>query len=112
MDQIRLVRKSAAATGTTAAVGTNIFDYTGNSSSGAGTFRGTLSTTGTCVTITNEGTDGDVVQQANFNVLGGYEWNSQPNMRVWVPISGLIAIKLKAVVALTYDCTLVIRESK
>src|SRR5689334_624784 len=47
MDQIRLVRKTAAATVTTGAVGTNIFDFTINSTSGAGTFRGSLGTTTT-----------------------------------------------------------------
>jgi hypothetical protein len=112
MEQIRLVRKTAAATVTAGAVGTNVFDYTGNSSSGAGTFRGTLSTSGTGVVATSEGTDGDIVRQFNFNVLGGYEFNAQPNMRVWVPVSGIIALKIKAVIAATYDVEMVVRESK
>jgi hypothetical protein len=112
MDQIRLVRKTAGATVTIGAVGTNVFDFTGNSTSGAATFRGTLSTSATGVVATGEGTDGDVVYQFNFNVLGGYEWNAQPNMRVWVPVSGIIALKLKSVIAATYDVQLIVRESK
>lgn len=112
MDQVQLIRKTAGATVTIGAVGTNIFDYTGNTSGGAGTFRGTLSTSATGVVASSEGTDGDIVHLNNFNVLGGYEWQSQPNMRFWVPISGIIAVKMKAVVALTYDVLLVIRESK
>jgi hypothetical protein len=112
MDQIRLVRKTAAATVTTGAVGTNVFDFTGNSTSGSSTFRGTLGTTTTGVVATAEGTDGDIIHQFNFNVLGGYEWNAQPNMRIWVPLSGIIALKMKAVIAATYDVELVLRESK
>ena len=112
MDQVYVVRKTGAATVTTGAVGTNVFDFTGNSTSGAGTFRGTLGTTTTGVNASSEGTDGDIVQVFNFNVLGGYEFNAQPNMRLWVPISGIIAIKVKAVVALTYDVVMVVRESK
>lgn len=110
MDQVQLVRKTAAATVTASTVGVNVFDYTHNSTGGVG-FLGTSSTTGTGVVGTIEGTDGDIIHQMNFNVLGGYEWNCQPNMRVWVPVSGLIAVKLKAVVALTYDCLLVLSES-
>jgi hypothetical protein len=47
----------------------------------------------------------------DFNVLAGYEWNSQPNMRLWVPVSGIIGVRCDAVVALTYNVELVIRES-
>lgn len=112
MDQVQLIRMTAGSTVTSGAVGTNIFDYTGNSTNGAGTFRGTLSTSATGVVASAEGTVGDIIHMNNFNVLGGYEWNAQPNMRVWVPISGIISLKLKAVVALTYDCLLVVRESK
>lgn len=112
MDQARLVRKTAAATVTIGAVGTNIFDLTGNSTSGAGTFRGTLSTSATGVVASAEGTDGDVVHQYNFNVLNGYAKDFQPENGVWVPVSGIIAIKLKAVVALTYDCELWLQEVK
>lgn len=97
---------------TIGAVGTNIYDYTGNSTSGAGTFRGTLSTSATGVVATAEGTNGDVVHQMDFNVLGGYEWVAQPNGRIWVPISGIIAIRCDAVQALTYNVTMVVRESK
>jgi hypothetical protein len=112
MDQVRLIRKTAAATVTIGAVGTNIFDATGNSTSGAGTFRGTLSTSGTGVVATAEGTDGDELWRSDFNVLAGYEKDFQPNARLWVPASGIVALKIKAVVALTYDLCLVIREMK
>lgn len=108
MDQVRLVRKSAAATVTIGATGSNIFDVSG----GAGTFRGTLSTSATGVVATAEGTDSDELFRTDFNVLSGYERDWQPNARFWVPVSGIIAVKIKAVVALTYDVTLVIREMK
>jgi hypothetical protein len=112
MEQVRLIRKTAAATVTIGAVGTNIFDATGNSTGGAGTFRGTLSTSATGVVGSAEGTDGDEFFRWDFNVLSGYERDFQPNHRLWVPPSGIIAVKIKAVLTGTYNVTLVIRESK
>jgi len=109
MDSVSLVRMTAAATVTIGAVGTNIFDYTHNSSGGQ-TFRGTLSTSATGTVGTTAGTPGDVVHQMDFNVLAGYEWNAQPNMRIWVPLSGIIGVRCDAVVALTYNVTMVVRE--
>lgn len=108
MDELQVWRNSVGATVTTGVVGTNIFDLTG----GAGTFRGTLSTTGTGVVATAEGTHGDNVSQHNFNILAGLERDLQPNARIWVPNSGIIAFTLKAVVAATYDVQVVIREMK
>lgn len=110
MDQARIVRKTVAATVTIGAVGTNIFDLTGNSTNGAGTFRGTLSTSATGVVASAEGTDGDVTHQYNFNVLNGYWRDFQPENGIWVPISGVIALKVKAVVTATYDCELWLQE--
>jgi hypothetical protein len=114
MDSISLVRLTATTTGGTAGlVGTNIYDYTGSTTTGAGTFRGTLGASNTCINCTTgTGTITDVVHQMDFNVLAGYEWNAQPNMRVWVPVSGFIGVRCDALVALTYNVELVIRESK
>lgn len=109
MDQVRVVRKSAAATVTAGVAGTSVFDVAGGAS---GTIKGTLSTSATGIIATAEGTDGDEMFRTNFNVLSGYERDWQPNARVWVPVSGIIAIKIKAVVALTYDVAMVIREMK
>lgn len=111
-DQVRVVRKTAGATVTLGAIGTTIFDCTGNASSGAGTFRGTLSTSATGTNASVEGTDGDEVFRMNFNILAGYEKDWQPNARFWIPASGIIAVKIKGVVAATYDVTMVIREQK
>lgn len=108
MDSVSLVRLSGGATVTIGATGTNIFDWSG----GAGTFRGTLSTSATGVVATTGGTVTDVPHQMDFNVLGGYEWNAQPNNRLWVPVSGIIGVRCDAVVALTYTVILIVRESK
>jgi hypothetical protein len=108
-EQVRVLRKSAAATVTAGVAGTTVFDAAGGAS---GTIRGTLSTTATGVNASSEGTDGDELFRTNFNVLSGYERDWQPNARIWVPVSGIVAIKIKAVVALTFDVTLVIREMK
>lgn len=112
MDSVSLVRLTAAATVTLGAIGTNISDATGNATSGAGTFWGTLSTSGTGVVATTAGTVGDVFHQMDFNVLAGYEWNAQPNSRLWVPASGIIGVRCDAVLALTYKVEMIIRESK
>lgn len=108
MDSVSLVRLSAAATVTLGATGTNVFDLAG----GSGTFRGTLSTSGTGVVATTAGTVTDIPHQMDFNVLGGYEWNAQPNTRVWVPVSGIVGVRCDAVLALTYNVIMVVRESK
>jgi hypothetical protein len=111
-EQVRIVRKTAGATVTIGAVGTNIFDLTGNSTGGGGTFRGTLSTSATGVVGTAEGTDGDELHRWDFNVLSGYEREWQPSARPWIPPSGIIAVKIKAVLSVTYNVMMVIREMK
>jgi hypothetical protein len=110
-EHVRVIRKTAGATVTIGAVGTNIFDATHNSSGGQA-FLGTLSTSATGVTGTAEGTDGDEWDRRCFNVLAGYEKDYQPNARLWVPPSGIIAIKMGAIVSLTWHCTMTIREMR
>jgi hypothetical protein len=111
MDQVRIVRKTAGATVTIGAVGTNIFDFTHNSSGGQA-FLGTLSTSATGVSASAEGTDGDEIFRVGFNVLAGYDRDFQPNCRIWVPVSGLVAIKLGAINSLTWHATMVIKEMR
>lgn len=114
-ERVSVFRKTAGATVTAGTIGggsPTIFDLTGNTTGGASTFRGTLSTTGTGVNATAEGTPGDEPFGWNFNVLAGYEKDFQPQARIWVPISGIIAIRIKAVVAATYDVLATIREMK
>lgn len=107
MDSVSLVRLSGAATVTVGATGTNVFDWAG----GASTFRGTLSTSGTGVVATTGGTVTDITHQADFNVLAGYEFNAQPNMRLWVPISGIIGVRCDAITSQTWNVEMVVRES-
>jgi hypothetical protein len=111
MDELQIWRNSAGATVTIGLVGGltgNIFDLSG----GAATFRGTLSTSATGVNASAEGTHTDNVSQHNFNVLAGLERDLQPQARIWVPVSGIIAFTLKAVIAATYDVQVIIREMK
>src|SRR5215213_191545 len=99
MDRVMLIRKSAGATVTAGATGTSVYDWSG----GAGTFRGTLGTAATGINASAEGTDTDIPWSFAFNTLAGYEWNAQPDMRLWVPVSGIVALKISAIVAATYD---------
>jgi hypothetical protein len=112
MDKVGLIVPAAAATVTagitTPGATATVVDLAGGSS----TLRTTLSTSATGVVGTTASTVNGVYHSMDFNVLAGYEWNAQPNTRVWVPVSGIVAVYCYAVVALTYNVELVIRESK
>lgn len=88
-ESIALVRKTAAATVTTAAVGTHLFKHR----VGDPTPDLTLSTTGTGVIGTAEGTDGDILKKLPFNVLNGLYHLPIPEGRLHVPGGGLLAMK-------------------
>jgi hypothetical protein len=45
---------------------------------------------------TAEGTDGVIEQDDTFNVLAGYLYLPVPEERIWVPPSGIIALKFPA----------------
>lgn len=108
LEGIRVLRKTGAATVTAGATGTNIFDLTG----GAGTLRASTGVSATGVNASAEGTDGDVLFETSLNTAGGfYEWNAQPNMRLWVPASGIIALKLLGIISGTYAVQMFVRES-
>lgn len=47
-------------------------------------------------TATGEGTDGDIVAGEGFNVLNGWLYVPTPEERIWVPPSGMLAMKLQA----------------
>lgn len=114
MDAFGLIVPSAVSTMATAGVTTpgataTVIDLAG----GASTLRGTLSTTTIAIGPTTQGgTINGVPKKFSFNVLAGYEWNAQPNTRVWVPASGIIQLYAYAITTATWDCELVIRESK
>lgn len=112
MDAVALIVPAAAAT-VTAGISTpgstaTVVDWAG----GASTLRTTLSTSATGIVGTTATTVNGTYHQMGFNVLAGYEWNAQPNMRVWVPASGIVAVYCLAVVALTYNVEMVVREMK
>lgn len=91
-ESIALVRKTAAATVTAATVGGTtgtLFKVDPNT----GNPQLTLSTSGTGVTATAEGTDSDVILKEAFNVLNGWLHAPAPEARIWVPPSGIIALK-------------------
>lgn len=109
MDQVRVVRKSTGATVTAGSAGVTMLDVAGGAS---GTIKGLVSTTGTGNAGTSEGADTDEVFRMNFNVLSGYERDWQPAARIWIPTNGILAVKIKAVVSLVYDVTMIVREMK
>jgi len=88
-EEISIVRKSAAATVTTAVVGTHIFLGDPNASNP----NLSLGTSATGVIGTAEGTDGDIIYREGFNVLNGWQYIPVPEGRIWVPPAGIIASK-------------------
>lgn len=90
-EKIAFVRKSAAATVTTAVVGTHLFkNRPGDPTPGL-----TLSTTGTGVIATAEGTDTDTPYEHGFNVLSGWDLNQGEREYLHVPGAGIIALKFR-----------------
>lgn len=111
---VGLIVPSAVSTMATAGVSTpgataTVIDLAG----GASTLRGTLSTTTIAIGPTTQGgTINGAPRKFNFYSIAGYEWNAQPNTRVWVPASGIIQLYLYGIISATWDCELTIRESK
>jgi len=106
-EDIALVRKSAAATVTAAVLGTTLFKTDPNMASPSLT----LSTTGTGVTASAEGTDSDQILREGFNVLNGWLYLPVPEERIYVPPAGIIGMKfLTAPASQTWDFEMVIQE--
>ena len=87
-----LIRKSAAATVTTAVAGTTLLKQ----NPVAPTTDASLGTSATGITASAEGTDGELTSQRGFNVLNGQETVYTPEERVIVPQGGIVAQKLFA----------------
>ncbi len=103
---IEFVRKTVAATVTTAVLGTHLFKKPGDPNPGLD-----LGTAATGVIATAEGTDGDIPLRDGFNVLNGWKHLPVPEERKFVPAAGIIALKFPAVPAShTWNMEIVIRE--
>lgn len=106
-ETISIVRKSGAATVTTAVAGTTLLSRDPNQA----TASLSLGTSATGVTATGEGTDGDVILQEGFNVLNGWLYIPVPEERIYVPPAGIIGLKfLTAPASQTWKQEVVIME--
>jgi len=102
-----LIRKTAAATVTAAVAGTTLLK--GNPV--APTTNATLSTSGTGITASAEGTNGELSVQRGFNILNGWEWLPTPEERILAPQAGILAVTfLAAPTSATYNVELRFRE--
>lgn len=114
IDGVGLIVPSAVSTMATAGVTTagttqTVYDLAG----GASTLRASLSTTTLATGPTTQGgTINSVPKKFNFFCLAGYEWNAQPNERIWVPASGIIQLYIYGILSATWDCEMTIREMK
>lgn len=102
-----VLRKSAAATVTAATAGTHLLkNNPANPTSNA-----TLSTSGTGLTASAEGTNGEQTSKRAFNNLNGYDYNPFPEGRLLVPASGIVALTfLAAPSSATWYGEMVVRE--
>ena len=102
-----LIRKSAAATVTTATAGTHLLK--GNPINP--TSDASLGTSATGITATAEGTNGELAITRGFNILNGWEWLPTPEERIWVPQGGIIALTfLSAPPSATWTAQIHFRE--
>ncbi len=106
-EAIEFVRKTVAATVTTAVAGTHLFKLRpGDPTAGLD-----LGTAATGVIATAEGTDGDIVLREAFNVLNGWKHLPVPEERIFVPAAGIIALKFPvAPASQTWQMGITIRE--
>ena len=106
-EAIQIVRKTVAATVTTAVAGTHLFKHNPS----APTSDLSLGTTATGVIGTGEGTDGDVIVEEGFNVLNGWRWPHQAGETIVIPIGGILAMKfVDAPASQSWRMSLVFRE--
>ena len=102
-----VIRKSAAATVTTAVAGTHLNKHNPISP----TADASLGTTATGITATAEGTNTDLTIKRGLNLLNGWEWLPTPEERLVVPQSGFAAVTfLTAPASSSWYCDLTWRE--
>mgnify|MGYP001569449758 CR=1 FL=1 len=102
-EQIVLLRKTAAAT-------VSSFTPIENDPDGPVAF-GAGGTAATGITASAEGTDGDLLVDASFNILNGFEWVRSDRYEIMIPAAGIIALKFPvAPASATWRAQLVIEE--
>jgi len=111
-EDIALIRKSSAATVTAAVDATDNTATIVRRDPNQSAASATLSTTGTGITGTAEGTDANTVVREAFNVLNGWLYIPVPEERPYVPPAGIIALKfINAPASQTWDFELVFMET-
>jgi hypothetical protein len=106
-ENICLIRKTAAATVNAASIGTNLYKHDPNGADPTVI----LSTSGTGFTASGEGTDGNDIYGSGFNTLIGFLYLPLPEERIYVPPSGIIALKfMNAPASKTWDAGITFKE--
>jgi hypothetical protein len=112
-EDVAFVRKSTAATVTAA------IDSPGSSTStiaradpNQSAASATLSTSGTGITGTAEGTDTETAVRQGFNVLNGWQYIPVPEERIYIPPGGILALKfVNAPASQAWDAEVVFQET-
>lgn len=103
---VQLRRKTAAATVTAAVLNTDIRRLDPGDS-------GSVVQLGTALsgyTATAEGTDGEILAEEGFNILNGWYYEPQPELRPTVPGGGIVALKLPSAITGTVQFGIVYAE--
>lgn len=102
---IQILRKTAAATVTAAVAGDLRKLDSGDSATVV-----QLGTALTGYTATAEGTNGDILHEEGFNLLNGFYYEPQPELRPTVPGAGIVGIKLLTAITGTVQVEFVFAE--
>jgi hypothetical protein len=103
---VKVLRKTAAATVTAAALNTDIRRKDpGDSGSSA-----QLGTALSGYLATAEGTDGEILDEQGVNMLNGYYYEPQPERTDTVPGGGIVAVKLGTAFTGTVIAQLTVQE--
>lgn len=104
-EQVHLLRKVAASAATVTAFTPIEYDTDGPAAFGVG------GSNATGITATAEGTDSDILVDATFNILTGYEWVRSDRCEIMIPAGGVVALKFPvAPASATWRAQLVIEE--
>lgn len=92
-EEVAFVRKSTGATVTAAVDATDNTATIVKKDTNQGAASATLSTTGTGITGSGEGTDANTILREGFNVLNGWMYLPVPEERIFIPAAGILALK-------------------
>ncbi len=109
-EEIAFIRKTGGATVTAATTGTGSTASLVALGAVATAPKCSIGTTATGINATSEGTNGNELYSMAFSDLAGAQYAFLPEERLWIPPSGILALRLNAKMAATWLVQLVVAE--